>query len=43
MSQYFGKAVHVAFVVPDIDIAVQRMVDSGIGPAYANRPPQELR
>ena len=43
MSQYFGKAVHVAYVVPDINTAMQRMVDSGIGPEYANRPPQELR
>ena len=37
MSQYFGKAVHVAYVVPDINTAMQRMVDSGIGPVYAMR------
>ena len=43
MSLYFGKAVHLAFVVPDINTAMQRMVDGGIGPVYANRPPQELR
>ena len=34
MSQYFGKAVHTAFVVPDIEQAVNRMLESGIGPAY---------
>ena len=37
MSQYFGKAVHAAFVVPDIDKAIHRMLDSGIGPVYGMR------
>lgn len=34
MSQYFGKAVHTAFVVPDVEQAVNRMLACGIGPAY---------
>lgn len=34
MSQLFGKAVHTAFVVPDIRKAMERMLASGIGPVY---------
>ncbi len=37
MSQYFGKAVHAAFVVPDIEKSIRRMLDSGIGPVYVMR------
>jgi catechol 2,3-dioxygenase-like lactoylglutathione lyase family enzyme len=34
MSQFFGKAVHSAYVVPDLEEAVDRMIRAGIGPAY---------
>ncbi|MFA5632720.1 MAG: VOC family protein [Porticoccaceae bacterium] len=34
MSRFFGKAVHSAYVVPDIKAAVGRMVSAGVGPAY---------
>jgi len=37
MSRHFGSAVHAAFVVPDIDKAMARMLASGIGPFYAMR------
>lgn len=37
MSRYFGKAEHVAFVVPDFDAAVQRLLASGIGPVFTMR------
>jgi catechol 2,3-dioxygenase-like lactoylglutathione lyase family enzyme len=37
MSRYFGKAEHVAFVVPDFDAAVQRLLDAGIGPVFTMR------
>jgi catechol 2,3-dioxygenase-like lactoylglutathione lyase family enzyme len=37
MSRFFGKAVHAAFVVPDIDQAIGRMLASGIGPFYVMR------
>lgn len=34
MSRFFGECVHAAFVVPDFDVAVQRLIDSGIGPIF---------
>lgn len=34
MSRLFGKAVHAAFVVPDIKAAMQEVIDDGIGPFY---------
>lgn len=37
MSRFFGKAEHVAFVVPDIDAAIERMMESGIGPVFTMR------
>ena len=37
MSQFFGNAVHAAFVVPDINKAMARVLASGIGPFYAMR------
>lgn len=37
MSRYFGKAEHVAFVVPDFDAAVQRLSLAGIGPVFTMR------
>jgi hypothetical protein len=35
MSRFFGKAEHSAYVVPDFDAAVQRLLDAGIGPVFA--------
>jgi hypothetical protein len=37
MSRYFGKAVHAAFVVPDLQWEMKRMLASGIGPFYVMR------
>ena len=37
MSRYFGKAEHLAFVVPDIDAAIDRLLASGIGPVFTMR------
>lgn len=37
MSRIFGKAEHVAFVVPDIDVAIARLLASGIGPIFTMR------
>lgn len=37
MSRFFGKAEHAAFVVPDFDAAVERLIDSGVGPAFVMR------
>lgn len=37
MSRFFGKAEHVAFVVPDIDAAIERLLQSGIGPVFTMR------
>ncbi len=34
MSRFFGKCEHAAFVVPDFDAAVNRLIDSGIGPVF---------
>lgn len=34
MSRFFGKAEHSAYVVPDFDAAVQRLLDVGIGPVF---------
>lgn len=34
MSRFFGKCEHAAFVVPDFDTAVDRLIDSGIGPVF---------
>jgi catechol 2,3-dioxygenase-like lactoylglutathione lyase family enzyme len=37
MSRYFGKAEHLAFVVPDFDAGLQRLLDAGIGPVFTMR------
>jgi catechol 2,3-dioxygenase-like lactoylglutathione lyase family enzyme len=37
MSRHFGRAEHAAFVVPDFDAAVRRLLDSGIGPVFVMR------
>lgn len=37
MSRFFGKAEHVAFVVPDFDAAVERLTRAGIGPVFTMR------
>lgn len=37
MSRFFGQSVHAAFVVSDIDLALQRMIDTGVGPAFIMR------
>jgi catechol 2,3-dioxygenase-like lactoylglutathione lyase family enzyme len=37
MSQFFGKSIHTAFIVPDVEQAVQRMADSGVGPFFMLR------
>lgn len=37
MSRFFGRAEHVAFVVPDIDVAIARLVDAGVGPVFTMR------
>jgi catechol 2,3-dioxygenase-like lactoylglutathione lyase family enzyme len=37
MSQLFGKAIHAAFIVPDIDKAISRMLASGVGPFFMLR------
>lgn len=34
MSRLFGKAVHTAYVVPDIGKAMQQFLDRGFGPFY---------
>jgi hypothetical protein len=34
MSRFFGKSEHAAFVVPDFSAAVNRLVESGIGPVF---------
>jgi hypothetical protein len=37
MSRFFGRAEHVAFVAPDFDVAVQRLLKSGVGPVFTMR------
>jgi catechol 2,3-dioxygenase-like lactoylglutathione lyase family enzyme len=37
MSSLFGKSAHTAFVVPDLQSAVARMLEAGIGPAFMLR------
>lgn len=37
MSRYFGKAEHVAFVVPDFEAALDRLLASGVGPVFTMR------
>lgn len=37
MSRYFGKAEHIAFVVPDFDAAIGQLIDAGIGPVFTMR------
>ncbi|MET0988574.1 MAG: VOC family protein [Steroidobacteraceae bacterium] len=37
MSRFFGRAAHTAFVVPDLQAAVQRLLISGMGPAFMLR------
>ena len=37
MSRFFGDSVQVAYVVPDIDTAIRRMLNSGIGPVFVMR------
>ena len=37
MSRLFGDAVHVAYVVPDVDREMQRMLAMGVGPFYVMR------
>jgi catechol 2,3-dioxygenase-like lactoylglutathione lyase family enzyme len=34
VSQFFGEALHAAFVVPDIESALKRMLLSGVGPLF---------
>jgi Glyoxalase/Bleomycin resistance protein/Dioxygenase superfamily len=34
MSRHFGKAEHSAYVVPDFDAAVARLLEAGIGPVF---------
>lgn len=37
MSSLFGKSAHTAFVVPDLTSTVDRMLSSGLGPAFMLR------
>ena len=37
MQHLFGKSVHTAFVVPNLEQAMQRMFESGFGPAFMLR------
>lgn len=37
MSRFFGRSEHLGFVVPDIDNAIARLVEAGIGPVYTMR------
>jgi hypothetical protein len=37
VSRYFGDSVQAANVVPDIEHAIGRMLDSGIGPVFVMR------
>ncbi|MET0988461.1 MAG: VOC family protein [Steroidobacteraceae bacterium] len=37
MSQYFGKAVQTAYVVPDMEVAIQRWTAVGVGPFFVMR------
>jgi catechol 2,3-dioxygenase-like lactoylglutathione lyase family enzyme len=37
MTKLFGNAAHTAFVVPDLESTVQRLLASGIGPAFMLR------
>ena len=37
MQHLFGKSVHTAFVVPNLEQAMQRMFESGFGPAFLLR------
>lgn len=37
MSRFFGDAIHSAYVVPDLDAAIDRMLATGIGPAFVMR------
>jgi len=34
MSRLFGPAVHAAYVVPDIQVAMQEFIDHGFGPIW---------
>ena len=34
MSRFFGKAVHAAFIVPDIHKEIDRLLASGLGPVF---------
>lgn len=34
VSQVFGNAVHAAFVVPDLDYEIERVLATGIGPIF---------
>jgi catechol 2,3-dioxygenase-like lactoylglutathione lyase family enzyme len=37
MSRIFGKALHAAFVVPDIDKEIERVLALGMGPVFVMR------
>lgn len=37
MQNLFGQSVHTAFVVPDLEAAIERMLESGFGPAFLLR------
>ena len=37
MSRFFGNVAHVAMVVPDVDATVDRLLATGVGPAYYMR------
>ena len=37
MSRFFGKPVHAAFVVTDVEQTIARMLESGIGPIFTMR------
>jgi hypothetical protein len=37
MSRFFGNAVHQAFVVPDFDEALAKLIAGGVGPAFVLR------
>ncbi|WP_068071775.1 VOC family protein [Novosphingobium lentum] len=37
MSRFFGAAEHAAFVVPDFDATVNRLIEAGIGPVFTMR------
>jgi catechol 2,3-dioxygenase-like lactoylglutathione lyase family enzyme len=37
VNHLYGNAAHTAFVVPDLESAVQRLLDCGMGPAFVLR------